>query len=57
MFDLLIENGFIVDGSGQPGFTGDLGITKDRVVAMGDLGPVEDSVSLGRFEFRGVAGG
>jgi N-dimethylarginine dimethylaminohydrolase len=24
---------------------------------IGDLGPVEDSVSLGRFEFRGVAGG
>jgi N-dimethylarginine dimethylaminohydrolase len=23
---------------------------------IGDLGPVEDSVSLGRFEFRGVAG-
>ena len=24
---------------------------------IGDLGPVEDSVSLGRFEFRGVTGG
>jgi N-acyl-D-aspartate/D-glutamate deacylase len=41
MFDLLIENGFIVDGSGQPGFTGDVGITHDRVVAMGELGSSE----------------
>ena len=41
MFDLLIEKGFVVDGSGQPGRTCDVGITNDRVVAMGDLGGSE----------------
>jgi N-acyl-D-aspartate/D-glutamate deacylase len=41
MFDLLIEKGFIADGSGQPGFMGDVGISEDRVAAIGDLGGSE----------------
>ncbi len=36
-FDLLITNGKIVDGTGNPGFLGDIGITGDTIVAVGDL--------------------
>jgi N-acyl-D-amino-acid deacylase len=35
--DLLIANGRIVDGSGAPGFIGDVGIRGDTVVRVGDL--------------------
>jgi N-acyl-D-amino-acid deacylase len=34
MFDLVIENGEIVDGGGGPAFMGDLGITEDRITAI-----------------------
>lgn len=36
-FDLLILNGRIVDGSGNPWFRGDVGIRGDRIAAIGDL--------------------
>ena len=36
-FDILIRNGTIVDGTGNPGFRGDIGITNDTVVEVGDL--------------------
>lgn len=34
MQDILIKNGFIVDGTGQPGWQGDILIRKDRIVKM-----------------------
>lgn len=37
MFDLIIKNGFLLDGSGQQGFTADIGIVGERITAMGDL--------------------
>ncbi|MGE5198210.1 MAG: N-acyl-D-amino-acid deacylase family protein [Rhodospirillaceae bacterium] len=36
-FDVLITGGRIVDGTGAPWFRGDLAITGDRIVAMGQL--------------------
>lgn len=36
-FDLLITNGTILDGSGSKSFTADIGVTGDRLTAIGDL--------------------
>nr|WP_293300564.1 D-aminoacylase [Allomuricauda sp.] len=36
-FDVLIKNGRIMDGSGNPSYFGDLGINADTIAAMGDL--------------------
>ena len=36
-FDILIENGMVVDGTGNPWFYADIGITDDSIVAVGDL--------------------
>lgn len=36
-FDTLIRNARILDGTGAPGWTGDLGIRDGRIAALGDL--------------------
>jgi N-acyl-D-aspartate/D-glutamate deacylase len=36
-FDLVIRNGFVVDGSGTPGTSADIAIVGDRIVAVGDV--------------------
>ena len=38
MFDLLIRNGRVIDGSGLPWFHADIGIVGDRIAAVGPLG-------------------
>ena len=37
MFDYIIKNGNIIDGSTMPTFKGDVGIKGDRISAIGDL--------------------
>ena len=36
-FDLIIRNGTVIDGSGQPGVAADVGIRGDRIAAVDDL--------------------
>ena len=36
-YDVLITNGTIIDGSGKPGFAGDVAIRGDRIVKIGSL--------------------
>ena len=37
-FDILIRNGRVLDGTGNPWYRADIGITGDRITAMGALG-------------------
>lgn len=37
--DLLLKNGTILDGSGQPRYVGDVGLKGDRIVAVGKFTP------------------
>ena len=37
MYDVLIRKGLVIDGSGRPGFPGDVGVVGDRIEAAGDL--------------------
>lgn len=46
MFDLLIRRGEIIDGTGAPSFRADVGITGDRIAAMGDLAEAESHLTL-----------
>src|SRR6266446_4026672 len=36
-FDLIITNGHIVDGTGSPWYSGDIGIRDGRIAAIGNL--------------------
>ncbi|MBK8902087.1 MAG: D-aminoacylase [Anaerolineaceae bacterium] len=38
MFDILIKNGTIIDGTQAPRYRGDVGLVGDRITAVGDLG-------------------
>jgi len=37
-YDLILKNGWIIDGTGNPRYRGDLGIRGDRIAAVGFLG-------------------
>ena len=53
MFDLLIRDALIFDGTGQPGFVGDIGIEEDKIAAMGVI-PMEAEAVRG-IDARGLA--
>ncbi len=50
MYDLIIEGGFIVDGKGNEGYRGDIGINKDAISRIGNL---EDKESKRRINAEG----
>jgi N-acyl-D-aspartate/D-glutamate deacylase len=45
-FDLVIRNGTILDGTGGPTWTADLGIVGDTIHAMGTISPDQASETL-----------
>jgi N-acyl-D-amino-acid deacylase len=45
-FDVIIANGRIVNGTGAPWFRGDVGITGDRITAIGALGDATAGVKV-----------
>ena len=47
MFDLKIVNGKIVDGSGRTGYLADVGISGDRITAVGNLAAAPARGSIG----------
>ncbi|MBC7543598.1 MAG: amidohydrolase family protein [Candidatus Sericytochromatia bacterium] len=38
MYDLVIRNGLLVDGTGAPGYLADVAVSGDRIVAVGEVG-------------------
>jgi N-acyl-D-amino-acid deacylase len=45
-YDVLIANGRIVDGTGAPWFRGDVGITGDRIAAVGKLSGAQAATTI-----------
>ncbi len=45
-FDIVIRGGTLIDGTGAPGVPGDLAISGDRIVAMGDIGPARAELEI-----------
>jgi N-acyl-D-amino-acid deacylase len=45
-YDVIIRNGKIIDGAGNPWFYGDVGIVKNKVVAIGDLSKVKATKNI-----------
>ncbi|MFQ5791040.1 MAG: amidohydrolase family protein [Acidobacteriota bacterium] len=45
-YDFVIRNGTILDGSGSPGYGGDVAIQGDRITAVGDLGGARGRTEL-----------
>ena len=62
-YDLLIRNGRIVDGTGNPSFIGDVAISGRRIAAIGKLGAAQAKrtiemqvkVGLGNFTNESIA--
>lgn len=50
-FDVIIEGATIVDGSGAEAYTGDIGLSGDRIVAIGDL---NEASALERVQATGL---
>jgi len=40
-FDIVIINGHIIDGTGSPWYSGDIGIRAGRIAAIGSLGDAQ----------------
>ena len=45
-YDLVLRNGTIYDGTGQPPYKGDVAVNFDRIVKVGDLGTSQGKKEL-----------
>ncbi|MBY8821603.1 N-acyl-D-amino-acid deacylase family protein [Sphingomonas colocasiae] len=45
-YDIVIKGGTIVDGSGLPGYRGDVAIDDGHIVAIGDIGPARAAKTI-----------
>ncbi|HEY2066910.1 MAG TPA: D-aminoacylase [Gemmatimonadaceae bacterium] len=52
-YDVVIENGRLVDGTGTPWTYGDVGIRGDRIVAVTQRGALHDAAARQRIDARG----
>lgn len=50
-YDVIIRNGQIIDGSGNPGLSGDVGINKDTIAAIGNL---RKDIGIHEIDARGL---
>jgi N-acyl-D-amino-acid deacylase len=46
-YDLIIRNGHIIDGTGSPWYSGDVGIRNGRIAAIGFLGTAQAKRTIG----------
>src|ERR1043166_2759080 len=53
-YDIVIANGKIVDGSGNPWFYGDVAISGDHIVRVTPAGLLRDAPARQRIEARGL---
>ncbi len=44
MFDVIIKNGTVIDGTGEPGYCADVAIRDDKISAIGDVGGQAETV-------------
>src|SRR6266513_3860348 len=50
-FDLVIVNGHIIDGTGSPWYSGDIGIREGKIAAIGNL---KDALRTRTLDARGM---
>jgi N-acyl-D-aspartate/D-glutamate deacylase len=50
VFDVIVEKGTVVDGTGRPAFEADVGIVADRILAIGDLRDAQSVERIGAVD-------
>src|SRR5690242_17071339 len=53
-FDLVLENGTVIDGTGAASFPGDVAIIGDRIARVGQAGSLKRFPAKQRMDVRGL---
>ncbi len=56
-FDLIITNGHIIDGTGSPWYSGDIGISNGKITAIGNLSETARKHTIDAREMIGLIHG